>query len=214
VLVQSASTWHALGSPELGLALIGGAEALLAPDDRRGQGWVLHLRASIQIDLGAFDEAQANLVAAARAYHGARRPYDRALSLVALARLEVERGDAAAALVAARRAERFAARERFARVSALATIQESRALLLESKSDRAVAALTRVLAETVATSDNVVRFYVHYYLSKAYASAGDSARSRVELEQAKYFVRFVDQASKETSEVRGHLGDGSFASST
>jgi ATP/maltotriose-dependent transcriptional regulator MalT len=213
VLVQSASTWHALGAPELGLALIGGAEALIEPTDRRGRGWVLHLRASIQIDLGAFDEARANLLAAARAYQRADRPYDRALAMVALARCEVERGDADTAQREARRAARWASRGRFARVHALAAIQEARALLLAGESDRAIAVLNRVLARTVATPDNVVRFYVHFYLSKAYAGSGETARSHVELEQAKYFVRFVDQASKETSEVRGHLRDGGIVSS-
>lgn len=83
VLVQAASTWHALGSPELALGILGGAEALLDPKDRRGRGWILHLRASIQIGAGAFDEAQSNLAKAARAFDNAKRPYDRALALVA-----------------------------------------------------------------------------------------------------------------------------------
>ena len=214
VLVQLASSWHALGAPELALALIAGAEALIAPSDRRGRGWVLHLRASIQIDLAAFDDARANLVAAARAYQQAGRPYDRALSLVALARLEVERGAAGEAQRAARRAATFASAEGFSRIHALAVIQEARASLAADKADRAVAVLTRALAATVATSDNVVRFYVHFYLSKAYAASGDSLRSQVELEQARYFVRFVDQASKETSEVRGRLRNTGSASST
>ena len=214
VFVQAASTWQALGSPDLALALVGGAEALIEPNDRLERGWVLHLRASIQIDLGAFDEARRDLVEAARVFQKAARPYDRALALVAIARLEVERGDAAIATRAARRAAGFASLKGFARVHALAGIQEARALLLSGTSDRALAVLTRVLSETVASSDNVIRFYSHFYLSKAYANVGDSLRSHVELEQARYFVRFVDQASKEASEVRGHLKDGSIASGT
>jgi len=212
--VQSASSWQALGAPELALALIGGAEALIEPGNRLGRGWVLHLRASIQIDLGQFDAARKHLVEAARAYQAAGKPYDRSLALVALARLEVEAGNAAAATRAARRAAQFAASEQFSRVGALAGIQEARAVLLAGTPDRALAILTRVLAETVASSDNVIQFYGHFYLSKAYASSGDPLRSHVELKQAHYFVRFVDQASKEASEVRGYLKDESFASNT
>jgi len=212
--VQAASTWQALGSADVALAHLSGAERLVAPDDHRGRGWILHLRASIQIDLGAFDEAYVNVVEAARHYEMAGRPYDRALALVAMARLEVERGDAARAIRAARRAAAFAARKRFERVHALALIAEVRAHLLDGKADHALTVLTRVLAETIAASDNVIRFYTHFYLSKAYASLGDSVRSHVEFEQARYFVRFVDHASKETSEVRGHLKDGSTASGT
>ena len=212
VFVQAASTWQALGLPELALALLGAAEALIESNDRVGSGWLLHLRASIQIDLGAFDDARANLAAAARVYQQAKSPYDRALALVAVARLEVERGDAAAATRAAHGAATFATSNGFSRVHALAGIQEARALLLAGTPERALVILTRVLAETVASSDNVIRFYSHFYLSKAYSGTGDSLRSHVELQQAKYFVRFVDQASKEASEVRGHLKDESVAS--
>ncbi len=210
--VQAASSWQALGSPNVALALIFGAEQLVEPDDHRGRGWILHLRASVQIDLLAFEDANTNLVEAARLYEKAKKPYDRALALVAMARLEVERGNAAKAIRAARRASDCAARNRFERVQRLALVEEARAQLLDGKPDRALTVLTRVLAETVATSDNFLRFYTHFYLSKAYASLGDPLRSHAEFEQARYFVRFVDQASKETSEVRGHLKDGSAAS--
>lgn len=212
VFLQLGSTWHALGVPELALALIGAAEALIERDDRLGRGWVAHLRASIQIDLGQFAAARKNLVNAARVYQSAGKPYDRALALVTLARLEVEAGDAPAAIRGARRAARFAASKRFARVQALAEIQEARALLAAGTPERALTTLTRVLAETVAVSDNVIRFYCHFYLSKAYAVTGDSQRSHAELQQANYFVRFVDQASKEALEVRGHLKNESIAS--
>lgn len=214
ILMQSASNWQSLGSAEVALALLGGAESLAEPNDFRGRGWILHLRASIQIDLGAFDEARANLVEAARALQKAKRPYDRSLALVAIARLEVERGDAATARRAARQAAKFASVKRFPRVHALAAIQEARALLLAGKAARARTVLTRVLAAKVATSDNLVRFYAHFYLSKAHASLGETLPSEIELAQAKHFLKFVDQASKEASEVRGHLNDGSVASST
>jgi tetratricopeptide (TPR) repeat protein len=212
--VQAASTWQALGSSDVALAHVFGAEQLVEPDDHRGRGWILHLRASVQIERGAFDDAHANLIEAARHYEKAGKPYDRALALVAMARLEVERGHAAKAIQAARRASGFAARNHFERVQRLALVEEARAQLLDGKPDRALTVLTRVLAETIAASDNILRFFTHFYLSKTYASLGDSQRSRVEFEQARYFVRFVDQASKETSEVRGHLKDGSTVSGT
>ena len=95
-----------------------------------------------------------------------------------------------------------------------AGIQESRAHLLSSKPKQALTVLNGVLSQTVASSDNVICFYAHHYLSKAYAELGDSLRSRVELQHARYFVRFVDQVSKEATEVRGRLKDGSIASSS
>jgi tetratricopeptide (TPR) repeat protein len=211
VLVQAASTWNALGAPGVALALLGGAETLVETTDRRGRGWILHLRGSIQVELGDFVEAQASLVEAARLFQQAKRPYDRALALVAMARLEVDRGDTSKAIRAAQRAADFASLKRFARVHALAAIQLARALLLAGQTDRALTELTRTLGETVTALDNVVRFYAHFYLSKAYANVGDTVRSHVELEQARYFVRFVDQASKEASEVRGHIKDGGIA---
>ncbi len=213
LLIQAASNWQALGSPEVALALVGGAETLVEPTDRRGRGWVLHLRASIQIDLGRFDGAYASLVEAARVFQKARRPYDRALALVAIARLEVERGAATAAIRAARRAAKLAAFKRFTRVEALARIQEARALLKDQKAKPALTVLNGVLSRPVAASDNVICFYCHFYLSKAYADVGDPLRSHVEFEQARYFVRFVDQADKEASEMRGRLKDRSIVSS-
>jgi tetratricopeptide (TPR) repeat protein len=162
--------------------------------------------------MGSFEEAGANLDVAARLFERAKRPYDRALALVAKARLEIERGDPKAATRAARRAASFAKLKRFARVQQLAAIQEARAHLLRRDTSSAIKVLNKILAGTVSSADNVVRFYSHYNLSKAYAAAGDPARSQAEFEQAKYFVRFVDQASKEASEVRGHLKYGSIAS--
>jgi tetratricopeptide (TPR) repeat protein len=209
--VQAASTWNALGSAEVALAHIAGAEKLVESGDLRGRAWILHLRGSIQIDRRAFDDAYTNLVEAARLYEKAKKPYDRALALVAMARLEVERGDADGAIRAASRARDFAALKRYERVHALALIEYARAHLLDGTADRALTVLTGVLAETIAASDNFIRFYTHFYLSKTYAILGDSLRSQVEFEQARYFVRFVDEASKETSEVRGHLKDGAIA---
>jgi transcriptional regulator with XRE-family HTH domain len=203
IFLQAASTWQALGSPVLALALVTAAEGLVEPKDARGRGWVLHLRASIQIGLGAFEEAQTNLIAAAEAFRKARRPYDRALALVALARLEVERKRAAAGVRAARRAAAFASTKRFGRVHALACIQEARAHLVAGKPRNALAVLNGVLSRTVASSDDVICFYAHFYLSKVYDRVGDSLRSRVALEQAKHFVKFVDQDSAEAAEVRG-----------
>jgi tetratricopeptide (TPR) repeat protein len=212
--VQAAATWQALGSTDVALAHVFGAEQLVEPGDHRGRGWILHIRASIQLERGAFDEASANLVEAARHYEKAKRPYDRALALVTMARLEVERGNARKAIRAAGRAADWAARNRFERVQRSALIEEARAQLLDGKPNLALTVLTRVLAETIAASDNILRFFTHFYLSKTYAGLGDPLRSQVEFEQARYFVRFVDQASKETSEVRGHLKDGSTATGT
>ncbi len=212
VLIQSASSWQALGSPDFALALLSGAEGLLDAGDARGRGWIRHLRGSIQIDLGTFDEAKESLEAAARVFQRIKRPYDRALALVAIARVEVERANGVAATRLARRAKEFAAANKLSRVVGLASVQLARARILCSRAEEAIAVLTQLLADSIGASDNVIRFYTHFYLSKAYAIVGDPLRAHVEREQAGYFVRFVDQASKEASEVRGHLKAGSSAS--
>lgn len=77
--------------------------------------------------------------------------------------------------------------------------------MLSTASEKALTVLTRVLSGTVASSDNVVRFHAHFYLSKCYAGIGDLSRSQSELQQARYFVKFVDQVSTEAAEVRGEL---------
>jgi hypothetical protein len=97
----------------------------------------------------------------------------------------------------------FASQRRFARVHALAELQEARALLLSSTPERALKVLNGILSRPIASSDDVICFYAHFYLSKVYTALGDPLRSHVELEQAKYFVGLVDQASKEAVEVRG-----------
>jgi hypothetical protein len=63
-----------------------------------------------------------------------------------------------------------------------------------------------VLADSLTTDDNVIRFHAHYYLWKTELAGGEPARADVELREAAYFVRFVDQSSPEVTELHRHLG--------
>ncbi len=201
-LVQLASVWQALGTGSVARGYLAAAETVIPPRDPHASGWLAQLRASIDIDRRAFDDASRQLDLALRAYRAARRPYDEALALVAAARLAVERGDVDAALRASRRAASFASAKRFARPRALAVIEEARAQLLAGRPARALPLLNGVLAGTLTRQDDAVRFHAHYYLSKAHALAGDAAAADAEIRQARAVARFVEQISRELTEIR------------
>jgi hypothetical protein len=63
-------------------------------------------------------------------------------------------------------------------------------------------ALNQGLTWSIAASDDLCRFYAHYYLWKTHDGAGDRERAAVELENARYYVRFVDEQTPEVAEVR------------
>jgi len=206
IMVQQASSWNALGAPDSALAYLGGAETHLRRDSHRERGWILHQRASIQIGLQEFASAASNLAKARRAFRTAGRPYDEGLTLCAIARLYVEQQDVTKALRAARRAREFASRHRFDRVRMLATIQLARAYLVGQVSEPALVILRAMLSESVAADDNVGRFHAHFYLWKAYAALGARSRAELELREAVFYLRSVDEASQEAIELWGLLG--------
>jgi tetratricopeptide (TPR) repeat protein len=205
VLVQQSVLWRSLGSQEAAMAFLDRATAHLRHGDYRQAGLVHHQRGLIEIDLLAFDAAAGSLTRALRNYRRAPANYDQARVLISIANLEYQRGRAERAAAAARRAARFARSHGFARLRLFALLEESRALQLGGSVSESRLLLREVLADSVSDNDNVIRFHAHYYQWKAELTGGDSARAEIELREAGYFVRFVDQTSAEASEVRTRL---------
>jgi tetratricopeptide (TPR) repeat protein len=205
ILVQQSVVWRALGSTEAAIAFLDRASTHVIPGSHRHAGWIEHQRALVEMDLTDFQSAATHLDAAIRAYRRARSPRDEAIVLISFCRLAFERGDATEAVAASKRAVAFAKRHRFARLRLFALIEQARALQLAGDPTKSRQVLRSILADSLVASDNVIRFYAHYYLWKADRAGGDPARADIELREAAYFVRFVDQTSQEVSEVRKHL---------
>ncbi len=58
------------------------------------------------------------------------------------------------------------------------------------------------LGQAVLSGDRHAEFVAHHHLWKAHEAGGDRERARFELQAARYFVRFVDEASPDADEVR------------
>ena len=63
--------------------------------------------------------------------------------------------------------------------------------------------LRAVLADAVAASDDVGRFYAHFYLWKAYSALGAASRADHACRNAGFYLQFTDEASQEAIELRG-----------
>ena len=109
-----------------------------------------------------------------------------------------------AAVRAADRAAAFATEHGFGRIRLAALIERSRALQLGDRVEESRDVLRRVLADSIAADDNVIRFYAHYYSWKAELMGGSSGRAEIELREAGYYLSFVDQTSPEAADVRAH----------
>lgn len=206
LLLQQSIVWRGLGSTEAAIAFIERAAAHVAPGSHRHHGWIDHQRALIEIDLAEFATAKRHLDAARAAQRRADSPRDEAAVLLSYAHLAYDRGDAASAVAAAARAAAFADRHKFARLKMFGLLEQARALLRTGDVTGSRRILQSILADSLVSDDNVIRFHAHYYLWKAECAGGVPARADVELREAAYFVRFVDQMSPEASEVRTHLG--------
>ena len=204
-LVQLSVCWRSLGSIEAALAFLERAAAVIGPRDHRRRGWVEHQRGLVRIDLGDYDQAEAELGRALTSYKRAKAHMDQALVLISFARLGYERGHGTEAVAAGRRALTFAERHGFSRLSLFARLETARGLQLQQELDESRALLRSILADSLTTDDSVMRFYAHYYLWRTELADGEVSRADVELREASYFVRFVDQTTPEVSEIREHL---------
>ena len=202
VLIQAAHCWHWLGSEQAALGFLARAEALVKPGAHQQRAWIMHGKASALIGLSHFKLAEAELTKAVKAYEKADDSYGRSRALASLVRLRFEQGDAVRALRAARRARRHTERHGFDRLQRLRRIEEGRALMLLGDTAISLSVLCAVLADSRAANDKVAQFYAHYYLWKTSGAAGDRNRADVELNSAIHCVRFIDEVTNETREIR------------
>lgn len=202
VLLQAAVCWHRLGSGEVALGFLVRAEANASPDDHHKTAWIAHERASTLASMGRLEEASSALFTALVEYRESKDAYGESQALAVGIRLLFARDDFEAASSAAREAREHAERHGFHRLVALRALDEGRALLQLGNREAGLAALSEGLSRAVAAQDQVAQFYAHYYLWKAYARAGDRARADMELEVARYFIRFLDAAEPEVREIR------------
>lgn len=206
VLVQIAACWHSLGSETAAAAFLSQAESLTSPKDHRERAWIAHLRASALSSMGRHDAATAELERAIKGYRQGKDVHGESRALAVRFRILFEQGDYGKARQTARLAREEAERHGFKRLAVMRRLEEARAALALRDTEAGLDALAQALAESVATQDPVMQFYAHYYLWKAHADQGDKARAQLERDSAQYYVRFVDEATPETKEIRAMLG--------
>lgn len=206
VLVQAARCWQWLGGLEVALALLERARVHLSPaSPPYDKAFVFHLKASIHIDLKQYQEAEQALAVAEKAYRKSKDETGFSRALGTRVRIGFERGDAAKALLAAQAARLYAQRHGFERLRMLYSIEEAHAYLLLGNVTTCLSRLGQVLADAVGASDDLVRFYTHFYFWKAYETLGDEPRAEVEFETAARYLEGVDEVGTETREVRERL---------
>jgi hypothetical protein len=66
--------------------------------------------------------------------------------------------------------------------------------------------LLGVLADSKVAEDNRVCFYAHFYLWQNERDSGNIGRAAVELREAGYYLKHVDQNNPEAIAVRRELG--------
>lgn len=201
-LVHAARCWHGLGSSEVALGFLARAEARLDPGQHHERGWAFHQKASCLTDIGEFASAAAALKIAIAAYRRAQDKFGEASALAVRVKLEKELGDWPAMLRAARAARSVSRRHGFKRLEAFRGLNEARALGELGRATESLGVLREVLAWSIREDDRVTRFYAHHDLWKAYQALGDADRATLELRAAKDHLRFVDELTPETREVR------------
>jgi transcriptional regulator with XRE-family HTH domain len=206
ILIQQSVVWRALGSPVAALAFVDVAAKYLRSDAPKQQGWIEHQRAHLLMEQRDFAAAAKSLALAVRYHRRAKSPHDEGLALLAMTRLGFERGDAKAALVAARRAERFGAKHKFNRIRLAAMVDQARALGAVGSLDAGRKLLRAVLADSMVADDNRVCFYAHFYLWQNERDSGNAGRAAIELREASRYLKHVDHNSPEAHAVRREHG--------
>jgi transcriptional regulator with XRE-family HTH domain len=217
ILIQQSVVWRCLGSPVAALAFVDSAAKYARRDAPKVQGWIQHQRAQVLIDQREFAAAAKCLSLAVQFHRRAKSPHDQALALLSMARLRFEEGKADPALVAARSAEQFAAKQKFNRIRLSALLEQARALAAMKSFDAGKKLLRTVLADSLAADDNALCFYAHFYLWQAERDSGNIGRAAIEIREAGYYLKYVDQNSPEASVLRQEIAgvrndDGSSAS--
>jgi tetratricopeptide (TPR) repeat protein len=202
VLIQQSVVWRSLGSPVAALAFLETAAKYTTPDAPKQHGWIQHQRAQVLIEQKELSEAAKCLRRAVEFHRRAKSPHDEALALLSMTRIKFEEGRPEAALIAARAVEKFAKKHGFKRIRLSALVDQARALSATGATDEGKKGLRSVLAESMVADDNALCFYAHFYLWQAERDSGNLGRAAVELREASYYLKYVDQNSPESKVVK------------
>ena len=211
VLIQQSVVWRALGSPVASRAFIDRAAALVRTDSPKYKGWIEHQLGLVLMEEGNFREASIRLERAVQLHRRARSPHDEVLALLGITRLRFEEGRAKDALTIARQTARQAERHKFKRLRLSALVDQARALLALDRVDDSKLILRAVLADSLVRDDNVVNFFAHFYLWQAEVALANPDRAAIELREASYYLKYVDQTSQEAATLRAALAGGAAA---
>ena len=207
VLVLASAIWRGLGSSEVALALVRQAATHVRPEDDQEAAWVLHQEAGVLLEDGRPEEAHEALKRALSKYRAFGDTYGETRGLILRGKVFEARGDGKKALETLRHALRLSASHGHAALGTACAIELGRLLVASGREEEGLTALRKGLGEAVVQEDRSGQFYAHYNLWKAHEHLGDSDRARFEIEAARYFVRFTDQASPEANEIRKLTSD-------
>lgn len=202
ILIQLSVLWRCLGSPVASLAFVESAAKYAGPGAPKQQGWVQHQRALLLIEQRKFAAAAKCLALAVRCHRRAKSPHDEALAMLVMTRLEFDKGRPKAALVAARRVERFAVKHEFERIRMSALVDQGRALAGLGSNDAAKKLLRAVLVDATAADDSAVCFFAHFFLWQSERDAGNLDRAATELHAADSYLKYADRNTPEARTVR------------
>ncbi len=208
VLVLAASVWRGLGSLVAALAFQARAELEVDPGDPRQVAWVFHEKGKLLTLAHEFDAADEALERALQAYRAANDPYGESKALLARVGALVAAGRFPAAIEVARDVLARSQSLGHAELELTARIEIGRNLVASGNAEEGLDALAEALAKAMLLKDRHGQFLAHYCLFKAYEAMGEGDRAALELQSAKYFVRYVDEAAPEADEVRNAIDTG------
>jgi len=206
--VQAAICWDGLGSPDAALGFLERGETHLPRGDARVRAWLYHKKASALSALGRLADASRDVERAARAYRAAGDAFGFQQLAGLRIRLARESGRLEASVRMARRARREAREGGYERLEVHRAIDEAAALVGLGRAEPAVALLESCLARALVLQDRPAQFLIHYHLWRAFESLETPLRARAERDAARYFVRFVDESTRETRDIKEEVRDG------
>ncbi len=210
LMVLSSSVWARLGSLHAATAFAAHAVTLLPPNNPELGAWVYHQQSQVYRAEGDLERAETALGRAIDCYRAIGDSYGEARALLAGGRIAEARGDLAEAVARARRLIKLEGLGRDSLFVTTARIELGRLLVRTGAIDEGLAVLREGLGQAVALADHHGEFIAHYHLWKAYVRLEDKDRARFELGAARYFVRFVDDASPEANEIRKLVSEESY----
>jgi len=204
ILIQQSVAWRGLGSSVAARAFIDRAAALVRPDLPQYRGWIEHQLGLLRLADREFKKAEASFRRAIGFQRKARAPHHELLAHLSIVELRFEEGRPKDAIAEAKRVESLAKKHGFNRVRLSALLHQARAHQRLGAMEQSREILRSVLADSMVANDNRTSFYAHYYLWKAEQALGNAARASVELNEAAYYLSYVDQTEPEAADVRAH----------